>query len=546
MDLCHGGTAADSLAPASLYLDRRRLLLGGGALLSSGLISSAAEAKARTFLPGGVLDVLDYGAKGDGKSIDSPAIDRAIDDAAKRGGGTIYFPPGTYASYTIHLKSRVTLFLSRGAVLLAATVPLSGLDSGGYDRAEPQNPAIEPFQDYGHNHWRNSLIYGENLRDIAILGDGLIWGKGLSRGHGDPELPKAELPGVGNKSIALKNCTNVQLRDISILKGGHFALLATGVDNLTIDNLTIDTDRDGLDIDCCRNVRVSNCTINSPYDDAIVPKSSFALGYPRATENVTITNCYVSGSYAVGSVLDRTYKLLTRGPECWLLGRIKCGTESNGGFKNITISNCVFEKCWGLALETVDGAVLEDIAISNITMRDCISAPIFLRLGRRMRGPKGSPVGSFKRVLIDNITCTGNSQFPIIIAGVQGHPVEDVKISNLFVEQAGGGDAAMAALMPPLNEDHYPDPDMFGPLPTCGAFIRNARNIEISHFDVQVKSPDLRPGFWLQDVEGFDGSFLNLPAGVPNFTLNQVSGFRTFGSRSVPDKRYDRVTTTRF
>ena len=172
---------------------------------------------------------------------------------------------------------------------------------------------------------------------------------------------------MGNKTIGLKNCRNVVLRDFSILKGGHFGMLVTGVDNLTIDNLKIDTDRDGMDIDCCRNVRVSNCTVNSPWDDAIVPKSSFALGYNRACENITITNCYVSGCWELGSVLDGTWKrtVATGGT-----GRIKFGTESNGGFKNMVISNCMFEGCQGLALETVDGALLEDVTITNITMRD--------------------------------------------------------------------------------------------------------------------------------------------------------------------------------
>ena len=113
--------------------------------------------------------------------------------------------------------------------------------------------------------------------------------------------------GLGNKAIGLKLCRNVVLRDFSILNGGHFAILATGVDNLTIDNLKVDTNRDGFDIDSCRNVRISNCSVNSPNDDAIVLKSSFALGFARATENVTITNCLVSG-YDIGSLLDATYK----------------------------------------------------------------------------------------------------------------------------------------------------------------------------------------------------------------------------------------------
>ncbi len=516
-------------------LDRRRLIAGGTGLLS--LAATGALAKSAAVVPSpGLINVRDFGARGDGVTIDSPAIDRAIAAASARGGGTVYFPVGVYASYTIHLKSSVTLYLDRGAVLLAASVPLEGTTSGGYDMAEPQDPAIEPFQDYGHNHWKNSLIYGEGLHDIAILGDGLIWGKGLSRGHKDPELPRAELPGVGNKAIALKNCHNVQLRDFSILKGGHFALLATGVDNMTIDNLIVDTDRDGFDIDCCRNVHVSNCTVNSPHDDGICPKSSFALGYARTTENVTIANCYVTGSYEVGSVIDGTFRLFDEKNGAWRLGRIKCGTESNGGFKNIAISNCVFEKCWGLALETMDGAILEDIAVSNVTMRGLVSAPIFLRLGRRMRGPKGVAIGTLKRVTIDNVTCMSNSPFPMILAGIDGHSVEDVRISNVFFDQPGGGDAAMAALLPPDNEDKYPDPNMFGPLPATGLFARHAKNLELSHVEVTVRAADARPAVWLKDVDGFDASFVKFPSGAPNFAFDGVKGFRTFGSRDVPDR----------
>src|SRR3984957_19204375 len=185
-----------------------------------------------------------------------------------------------------------------------------------------------------------------------------------------------------------------------MLACGHFAILATGVDNLTIDNLKIDTNRDGINIDCCRNVHISNCSVNSPWDDAICPKSSFALGYARPTENMTITNCYVAGSYELGTMLDGTYKKFAADvPRLARNGRIKCGTESNGGFRNITISNCVFEGCMGLALESEDGALCEDIAISNITMRDVVSAPPSWGLGARLRGPKESTkVGTLRRV----------------------------------------------------------------------------------------------------------------------------------------------------
>src|SRR5215510_13772929 len=342
-----------------------------------------------------IFDVRTFGAKGDGKTIDTPAINKAIETASAAGGGIVHFSAGTYPCFSIHLKNKVTVYLDQGATILAAE---SGA-AGQYDPAEPNQ--WDKFQDYGHSHWHNSLIWGEGVENVSILGPGMIWGRGLSRGSGK-EQPKAEDPGVGNKAISLKNCRNVTLRDFSILHGGHFGILALATDNFTIDNLTIDTNRDGIDIDCCRNVRVSNCSVNSPWDDGICLKSSFGLGYARATEMVTITNCFVSG-FLEGSLLDATYQRKPARENVRPTGRIKFGTESNGGFKNITISNCVFDYCRGLALETVDGGLLEDVTITNITMREISNSPIFMRLGNRMRGPGGAPVGELRRVTVSNV-----------------------------------------------------------------------------------------------------------------------------------------------
>ncbi|MGA7712043.1 MAG: glycoside hydrolase family 28 protein [Rhizomicrobium sp.] len=537
-----------------MTIRRRTLLAAGAASLiayscarPAGATEKAKGARPRDMsagLPLGWVDVRHFGATGSGASIDTPAIDKAIDYVALRGGGTVYFPPGTYASYTIHLKSYVTLHLEVGATLIAAATPMDGMASGGYDNEEPQGP-WDPYQDYGHNHWRNSLIYGEGINDIAIVGLGMIYGKGLSRGHPkDTYLPDTTKPGVGNKAIALKNCRNVLLRDFKVLKGGWFALLATGVDNMTIDNLVIDTNRDGLDIDCCRNVRITNCTVHSPWDDAIVPKSSFALGYARATENVTIDSCYLCGSYEIGSVIAGTWRKQAPGSSP-TTGRIKFGTESNGGFKNMTVTNCVFDQCNGFALESEDGALCEDITISNITMRGLTSGPFFLRLGRRMRGPVGVPIGAMRRILINNVNSYDAVMLPSIIAGVTGHPVEDVKISDCYLHQQGGGTVELAKRIPPLEEEKYPDPPMFGPLPASGFFIRQARNIEMSNIEVVVATADARPAFWLQDVTDADFFRLRLPAGT-SFALERVERFRSFGSRDVPNKSFDTAVTRSF
>lgn len=490
----------------------------------------------------GVYDVRAFGATGDGKTIDTPAINRAIDAAAAAGGGTVRFPAGTYASYSIHLKSGVVLYLDTGAIILAADVPPEGTNSGGYDAAEA-SPGDNKFQDYGHSHWHNSLIWAENQHDFGIIGPGLIYGKGLSRGT--RELPKAESPGVGNKAIALKNCRNVQLKDFAILKGGHFGILATGVDNFTVDGLTIDTNRDGIDFDCCRNVHVANTTVNSPWDDAICPKSSYGLNEPRSTQNVTITNCLVTGCYELGTFLDGTFKKFAPEARVPRTGRIKFGTESNGGFKNITVSNCVFEGCNGIALESVDGALLEDVVFNNITMRDISGSPIFLRLGARMRGPEGVPVGKLHRVILSNIVSyNAVGKLPAIISGIPGHDIEDVKLHDIYLHHRGGGTKDMAAFQPPEFENKYPDPHMFGPeLPASGFFIRHVKNIEFSNVEIAYDSPDERAVFMLSEVDSADFFRVKAPSGAGGrvFSLTNVSNFRTLASRGIKDTDIDRI-----
>ncbi|MFL9484007.1 glycoside hydrolase family 28 protein [Chitinophagaceae bacterium LWZ2-11] len=473
-----------------------------------------------------VYNVKDYGAKGDGVTIESDAINKTIDVAAAAGGGTVYIPAGKYMSYTIRMKSNISLYLDQGAVLIAAE-PVNGV---GFDKPEPDAP-YAAYQDWAHSHWKTGFICGENLHDISILGQGLIWGKGLTRAT-DRGIPA----GMGNEAISLKLCRNVTIRDVSILHGGHFGILATGVDNLTIDNLKIDTNRDGMDIDCCKNVRVSNCTVNSPGDDGICLKSSFGLGYARATENVTITNCQVSG-YDEGTLLDGTYQKL-KSPKNGPTGRIKMGTESNGGFKNITISNCVFDYSRGLALETADGAILEDITITNITMREIVNAPIFIRLGARMRGPDSIPVGVCRRIIISNIVASNvDNKQGALISGIPGHEIEDLQLNNIRIYYKGGGTAEMAGKEVAELEKDYPEPYRFGELPSYGFFIRHAKNVSMRDIDINYMKDDVRPPFIFTDVKGID--LHNIKAqkasGVPTIQLNNVTDLSLQQVRGLSD-----------
>jgi polygalacturonase len=518
----------------------------------------------------GFRDVKTFGAKGDGRTVDTAAINKAIETVAAEGGGTVFFSAGQYLSTSIHLKSNITLYLDQGATIVAA----ESSENVRYDPPEPNQ--WDMYQDFGHSHWHNSLIWGENLENISILGPGRIWGKGLVR-HGIQSRTKAQNdalgnappdprsgpfgypnprdavePGWANKSISLKLCRNVVIRDISILHGGHFAILATGVDNLTIDNLKIDTNRDGIDVDACKNVRISNCTVNSPFDDGICPKSSFALGYARVTENVTITNCQVSG-YDEGTLLDGTYQRKFRNANGTFspTGRIKFGTESNGGFKNITVSNCVFDYCRGLALESVDGALLEDVTISNITMRDVGNSPFFLRLGFRGRGPKQTTsVGAMRRIMINNVVVyNADSRFSSIISGIPGHEIEDVSLSNVRIYSQGGGTSAQAALEPPENEDMYPEPTMFGVLPASGFLIRHVKGLRLSDVHISHLKEDERPAFWLNKVKGAEFYRVRTPAPALNsstFVLRNIEDFLLQQSWPLADTRIERVEARKF
>lgn len=486
-------------------------------------------------------DVKAFGATGNGTTLDSDAINRAIETAAEAGGGTINFPAGTYLSYSIRLKSNITLYLEQGATILAA----SPQGDVGYDAPEPNEWGDKRYQDFGHSHWKNSLIWGIGLENVSILGPGTIYGKGLTR-EGPHRAP------IGNKTIGLKLCKNVILKDFTIRYGGHFGILATGVDNLTIDNLKMDTNRDGIDIDACRNVRISNCTINSPWDDAICLKSSYALGYARATENVTITNCQVTGfdrgTFINGTYKRDEYKMVPdkEGPT----GRIKFGTESNGGFKNITISNCVFEFCRGLALETVDGGLLEDISISNITMRDIVNSPIFLRLGGRMRGPEGVPVGKLRRVSISNLMVyNADSHFSSLISGLPGHDIEDVKLNNIriFYRPLDSADSKIQKVVPEY-EKAYPEPQKFGVMPAYGFYIRHARNFEINNVEVSFLGREIRPAFILTDVKGIQLNNVKAQkaGNAPVLVLNDVADFESKGGNMLKDTKIKSVKEKSF
>ena len=454
-------------------------------LILAGVMAIATEASS-------VYNVRDYGAKGDGKTLDHTAINKAIEAATANGGGQVLLPAGTYLCGSIRLKSNVDLHLLAGAKILAAPAEMKA-----YDESESFGGFPE-YQDGGHTYFHNSLIWAEGQQNISITGRGMIDGLGLTKR--DTERAgnvQGGSIGTGDKAIALKLCRNVTIRDITIYRGGHFAIITTGCEIGTIDNVTIDTNRDGIDIDCCKYLTVSNTKVNTPSDDAIVLKSSYALKKATACEHILITNCIVTG-YKLGTFLSGEYI-----PEKvnWVCGRIKLGTESNGGYRNITIANCTCMWSSGLAFEEVDQGRMENITVSNISMSHVHHYPIYITTGCRNRGPKEvTQPSSARDIYINNVVADDcDSLAGIIITGMEGEPIRNVSFSNIRIQYRGGGQKTDK----PYREQgtNYPEPRWAGPTPAYGLYARHVDGLRISNVKFELMRPDERPAIMMEDVK---------------------------------------------
>lgn len=436
-------------------------------------------------------NVRHFGAKGDGTTLDSPAINAAIDSAVAHGGGRVTLPAGIYLSGSIHLKSNIELHLEAGATLLATS------DKNAYDKSEPFN--FPEYQDGGHTYFHNSLIWAEGQENVSITGLGRIDGKGLTKK--DTEKAgnvQGGSIGTGDKAIALKLCRNILIRDITIYRGGHFAIIATGCERGNIDNVTIDTNRDGIDIDCCKYLSVENCKVNTPTDDGIVLKASYALKKAVACEHILVNNCLVTG-YKLGTFLDGTYV-----PEKvnWVCGRIKLGTESNGGYKNITISNCNFMYSSGLALEEVDQGRMENIVVSNLSMVHVHHYPIYITTGCRNRGPKDVTTPSYGGdIMISNIVAQDcDSLAGIIVTGMKDAPLRNITLQNIEVQYRGGGQRSLSDKPYREQGTNYPEPRWAGPTPAYGLYARHVDGLKVKNVRFSTIKPDYRHMVVLDDV----------------------------------------------
>ena len=412
---------------------------------------------------GSVFAVRDYGAAGDATTLDTAAIQKAIDACHANGGGKVYFPPGRYLSGTLFLKSNVRLHLESGAVLLGST------------KLEHYPKTVQEFRSYTDNYTVRSLLYAEKAENIGIEGSGTIDGQG---GAFEGEFK------VRPYLIRIVSCKGVRMNDVTLRDSPMWTVHFLDCDTVAVDGVTIRTrvnnNNDGLDIDCCRNVRIANCDIWSG-DDAIVLKSTAF----RPTQNVAISNCILSSN----------------------CNALKMGTESNGGFQQVVIDNCVIYDTGmaGLTLQLVDGGTMEGITVSNLTMKN-VGCPLFIRLGNRARPPapdmEKPGVGTLRNVTISNIEASGAQLTGCSITGIPGHCVENVTLSNLRFSFVGGEGARGDVYAVPENVDQFPKHHMFGTLPSYGFFVRHVRNLRMRDIEVAFERRDDRPALLCDDVDG--------------------------------------------
>jgi len=454
------------------------------------------------------------GATGNGSTNDAGAINHCIAMAsAASGGGIVEFPSGTYASTSIHMMSNVTLQLDTGATIRG---------TGSMDAAEP-NP-FSAFQDFGHSHFHDALIWGEHLDHVGFTGSGTIDGGGRLV-TGNPGS------GQGDKAISLRECTNVTVTGITIRNGGHFGILVNGIVGMTVDSVHImeANQRDGFNLINSQHVTVSNSVIQGS-DDSMCLKSDFALGRDVLNTDIKIHDDHI----------------LSTGNNATQFGSETCGSYSDIHFNNLVITAAGKA---GIGITSNDGAVIDGVTYDTITMSGT-TVPIWIKTGDRARcgGPR-PPVGIIRNISISNVTAVHSrsprGEFTNTMSGRIGVPIENVSITNVNLTVPGGHPASDATINPPETNNWQPAGQ--GTKPSYGWWLRHVRGITFTNSQVHFDTNDNRPAFIAVDGQNItvDGFNYDRGSGSPyDFGFNGVNGFHL--ANVVPAPRVNAVNSTTF
>lgn len=452
-------------------------------------------------------------------SYDTKKIQEIIDNIDTE-GGILYFSKGKYELSTIFLKDNIHVYIEKGAILLGT--------KKFEEYANVMTLGFRAYQDMSHCDFRCAMFVGDNCKNISIKGQGVIdmrsvWDVNDLKNKTQIDFdPKVE-PGIdyrGAKCIVLRCCKNVEVSGIKILNATDLAVYFCWCENVDIHDLKLRVYIDGISPDNCKNVKIYNCNVEAG-DDGIVLKSSFNMNKFGTCENIQISNCLIKS-------------------RC---NAIKFGTESNGGFKNITINNIKIKetRITGISIESVDGAVIDNVNISNIKMRN-VNAPLFIHLGKRLRGPDGIKVGSISNITIDNIKATGPYkpykiiewnydsflkkdkkqnpklfgkaegflfdteedvwQFTSNICGLPNNNLKNISLSNVYFSLDGGVDEYNRDV--PEEAYIYPEVFVYGSiLPAKGIYFRHIDGLNLKNIVIKTKRKDKRENIVLDDINDY-------------------------------------------
>lgn len=444
-----------------------------------------------------IYDVLDFGAVADGVTLNSEAVQKAIDACALQGGGTVLFSEGEYVLSTVFLKSNVSIQINKAAKILGAL--------SFYDYAPQEKIDYPAYQDQSHTYFDCSMFVGRNCENIAIAGEGTI----DMRSVWDEDNVR-DIVHRGPKCIALKDCKNVEISGLEIYHVTDLAVYFAGCENVEVYGLKMSVYIDGISPDNSKNVKIHDCDIDCG-DDGIVFKSSYTLNRLDVCRDITVKDCRVRSRCSA----------------------IKFGTETNGGFYNITVENIDVRetRITGIAIESVDGAIIDGLTLKNIKMRN-VGAPLFIHLGQRMRGPKGLEIGRIRNVTLENIVAEGpyepyeaiawsyksfvekdnlqypwsmntekaEKQFTSNVCGLREIPLENITLRNVRLVVEGG--VLEWEKEVPDKAPEYPEVFVYGrELPAKGIFFRHIDGLTLDNVVVENYKEDGRENFVFDDVE---------------------------------------------
>ena len=453
-------------------------------------------------------NVAEFGAIADGKTLCTQAVQSAVDYCHAQGGGTVLFDGGRYVLSTVFLKSNVHIEISENAEVLGSL--------NFYDYAPQEKIDYPIYQDASHTYFDLSMFVGRDCENISITGKGKIdmrsvWDEDGVRGK--------EIRHRGPKCIALKECKNIQISGLEIVNVTDLAVYFAGCENVNVHGLKLYVYIDGISPDNSKNVRIYDCDVEAG-DDAIVFKSSYTLNRLDICKDIKVWNCRLKSRCTA----------------------IKFGTETNGGFENIEIENIDIRetRITGIAIESVDGAIIDGVYIKKVKMKN-VNAPLFIHLGKRMRGPQGREIGRIKNITLENITAEGPYEpYEIVawnydsfkskdyyqdpkvfgnaadfdgskladewqmtsnICGLKGYPLQNITLRNVYLKLDGGVKGYDKNV--PEEAQDYPEVYVYGRiLPAKGIYFRYIDGLTLENVAVETYRKDARDDFVFEKVSG--------------------------------------------